>query len=263
MGFGFWWKHLAGLLPDLVGQSSVKTKVPKMSFCDQHRPVMGCSWEELWAPYDERSYLAVLSLLTPQDIVLEIGGGDLRLAKRMAAIAGRVYAIEIQKMVLEKAGPAATLPKNLEVIHGDACTIPFPTGITITVLLMRHCTQFDLYIQKIMAAGCNKLITNARWGSGVEIIDLQTPRLPFDKLEIGWYACLCGAAGFKPGPLELLKDETILSTAEVHNCPNCCAASHTAANPGQMIQREDRTLEPIPIFTNLPTEIKTLYREGA
>lgn len=258
MGVGLWRKHMAGLLSDLVDQSPVKTKIPKMSFSDQHCLVMEYSWEELWAPYDERSYLAVLSLLTPQDIVLEIGGGDLRLAKRMAEIASKVYTIEIQKAVLKKAGSGASLPKNLDVIHGDACTIPFPPGITAAVLLMRHCTHFDLYVQKIKTAGCNKLITNARWGSGVEVIDLDAPRLPFDMLDIGWYACLCGAAGFKPGPLELLKDETILSTVEVNDCPSC-----KAANPGQIIRREDRTLESIPISPDLQTDIKTLYKEGA
>ena len=263
MGVDLWWKRMAGLLPDLMGKSPLETKVTKMSFSDQPCPVMGYSWEELWAPYDERSYLAVLASITPQDIVLEIGAGDLRLARRMAAIADRVYAIEIQKSILEKAGPATILPKNLGVIQGDACTIPFPRDITAAVLLMRHCSHFDLYLKKLLAAGCSRLITNARWGSGVEVIDLNMPRQSFDDIEIGWYACLCGAAGFKTGLLELLRAETIFSTAQVLDCPRCEAALCSAANPGQIIRREDETLEPIPFFTNLPTEIKTLYQEGA
>lgn len=234
-----------------------------MSFNDQHCPVMGYSWEELWAPYDERSYLAVLSLLTPQDIVVEIGAGDLRLARRIAEITRRVYAIEIQPAVLEKAGPTAKLPQNLEVIQGDARMIPFPPDITAAVLLMRHCSHFDLYVQKLLAAGCSRLITNARWGNGVEVIDLYPPRRSFDEIDIGWYACLCGKTGFKTGPPELLRPETIFNTAEVQDCPSCKAACCSIADLGHIIWKEDKNLETLPIFTNLPTKIKTLYQEGA
>jgi SAM-dependent methyltransferase len=123
---------------------------------------------------------------------LEIGAGDLRLARRLAEITRRVYAIEIQPAVLEKAGPTAKLPQNLDVVQGDACQIPFPPNITAAVLLMRHCSHFDLYVQKLLATGCSRLITNARWGAGVEVIDLHTPRRSFDEIDIGWYACLCG-----------------------------------------------------------------------
>jgi SAM-dependent methyltransferase len=220
---------------------------------------MVCSWEELWAPYDERSYQAVLSAIVPQDSVVEIGAGDLRLARRIAEITRRVYAIEIQPAVLEKAGLTAKFPQNLEVIPGDARKIPFPPDITAAVLLMRHCSHFDLYVQKLLAAGCSRLITNARWSNGVEVIHLHTPRRSFDEIDIGWYACLCGQTGFKTGPLELLRAETVSSATEVHNCPRCCAAG----NQRQINCREYQTVEPIPIFLDLPTKIKTLYQEGA
>jgi hypothetical protein len=62
---------------------------------------------------------------------------------------------------------------NLVVIHGDARYVAFPNGITTAVLLMRHCTHFDLYVKKLQAVGCRTLITNARWRSGVEVIDLH------------------------------------------------------------------------------------------
>jgi SAM-dependent methyltransferase len=263
MGIDHWRQHLAGILSDLFTWTLAKEKITGMRSSDQPCFAPEYAWEELWAPYDERSYQAVLSSISPQDIVVEIGAGDLRLAKRMAEIVQRVYAIEIQAAVLEKAGPAAILPKNLGVIQGDACTIPFPRDITAAVLLMRHCSHFDLYLKKLLAAGCSRLITNARWGSGVEVIDLNMPRQSFDDIEIGWYACLCGAAGFKTGLLELLRAETFLSTAEVFDCPRCEAALCSATNLGQIKWKEDETLEPLPIFTDLPTEIKTLYQEGA
>jgi hypothetical protein len=91
---------------------------------------------------------------------------------------------------------------------------------------MRHCTHFDLYVKKLQNTGCRRLITNARWGSGVELIDLHAPRPTFEELEIGWYACLCGAAGFKTGLLERLKAETMSSVAEVRNCPRCEETDH-------------------------------------
>jgi hypothetical protein len=127
---------------------------------------------------------------------------------------------------------------------------------------MRHCTHFDLYVQKLQVASCNRLITNARWGSGVEVIDLHAPRLPFDELDIGWYACLCGAAGFKTGPLELLRAETMSSVTEVRKCPHCKDTDHSLHIPDPIKWREDTTLEPIPIFPDQPTDIKTLYQEG-
>ncbi len=43
-------------------------------------------WEARWAPYDEATYAAVLAAIRPDDVVLDIGAGDLRLARRMAQI---------------------------------------------------------------------------------------------------------------------------------------------------------------------------------
>jgi SAM-dependent methyltransferase len=263
MGIGLWRQHLAGLLSGSYDQPSFQEKVLRMSSVAQARSVSECSWEELWAPYDERSYQAVLSAVASQDIVVEIGAGDLRLARRIAEITRRVYAIEIQPAVLEKAGPTAKLPQNLEVIQGDARQIPFPPNITAAVLLMRHCSHFDLYVQKLLAAGCSRLITNARWGNGVEVIDLHTPRRSFDEIDIGWYACLCGQTGFKTGPLDLLRDETVSSVTEVRECPGCKATGRSLPSPGQPKWKEDTTSKPIPIFLGLPTKIKTLYQEGA
>jgi SAM-dependent methyltransferase len=253
---------LAGLFPGLITKSRDQAKVAEMNSNMQTSSSPPGTWEELWAPNDERDYQTVLSYITSEDTVLEIGAGDLRLAKRMAEIARWTYAIEIQKAIIDKAAHAATLPKNLVVICGDARTTPFPPGITVAILLMRHCTHFDLYVKKLQNTGCRRLITNARWGSGVELIDLHAPRPTFEELEIGWYACLCGAAGFKTGPLERLKAETMSSVAEVRNCPRCEETDHSLPIPDPFKWREDTTLEPIPISPDLPTDIKTLYQEG-
>lgn len=176
------------------------------------------SWEKKWAPYDESTYTEVLAQIHPDDVVLDIGAGDLRLARRLADRAHRVYAVERQPHLLLKAPPA---PKNLYAVCGDARTWPFPSDVTVGILLMRHCTHFRDYAEKLAANGCQRLITNARWGFGVETIDLQAPRIPFAEVLIGWYACWCGDAGFISGPAEDLSSDVAEIHYEVFDCPAC------------------------------------------
>ncbi len=177
----------------------------------------------MWAPYDEATYRAVLNQIAADDVVLDIGAGDLRLARRAARVCRRVYAIEIQKALLELATrDEDPMPaENLIVLHGDARALPFPRDVTTGVLLMRHCAHFRLYADKLKAAGADRLITNARWRMGVEVMALQAARVPYPRLEIGWYACWCGATGFKPGPVEELTLPVIEAVQEVIDCPKC------------------------------------------
>lgn len=174
-------------------------------------------WELRWAPYDEPTYQRVLNYIGPDDRVLEIGAGDLRLARRLAQTARHVYAIEMQPYLLARQ-PA--LPGNLTVICADARFIPWPSDITLGVLLMRHCTLVGLYAARLRALGCHKLITNARWRLDVELMDLG-PRLPWTTIDFGWYACTCGQTGFVPGPPEQLTEERINQVFETENCPAC------------------------------------------
>lgn len=186
-------------------------------------PNQADDWERIWAPYDASTYDSVLEKITRRDVVLEIGAGDLRLSREMAQIAESVYAIEIQGTLLPGLDQRATLPENLHIILGDARHIEFPQGITTGVLLMRHCTQFALYSKKLITVGTHRLITNARWGMGVEVVDLSAERLEYGDLVIGWYACDCGAAGFKEGPAELLVGSVLECQNEVFGCPACQA----------------------------------------
>ena len=50
-------------------------------------------WEGTWAAYDEDTYAAALALVPPGAVVLDIGAGDLRFARRLAARARLVYAV--------------------------------------------------------------------------------------------------------------------------------------------------------------------------
>lgn len=176
-------------------------------------------WEARWAPYDEPTYRAALSYVQPDDIVLDIGAGDLRLARRMAQIATRVFAIERQPTMLSNAlNPLRAA--NLAVICADARQIPWPQGVTLGVLLMRHCTHFEFYAKRLRAIGCRRLVTNARWGMAVELMDLG-PRLAWNRVTIGWYACLCGQTGFVSGPPDQLTEAVMERVSEVEQCPGC------------------------------------------
>jgi len=195
------------------------------------------AWERMWAPYDEATYSQVLQWLNPADIVLDIGAGDMRLAGRMAAKAGHVVAIELNRDLESQA--AQHLPTgNLSVIWGDAYQIPFPTGITVAVLLMRHCQGFPALLNKLHTVGCRRLITNARWRTGVELIDLQRSPTRYPVATLGWYACRCGATGFVQGPPERLTAQIEAALQEVIDCPACGLHNQ----PGHLSSRSNGTI---------------------
>lgn len=176
-------------------------------------------WERAWATYDEPTYQAALDWVRPDDVVLEIGAGDLRLARRLAAQARLVYALEVDAALV--AASNAPQPANLQVLIGDARTLPFPVGLTLGVVLMRHCRHLALYWEKLAAAGATRLITNARWRLAPELIALDAPRHPFDEAPPGWYACCCGAVGFVEGSADQFSYNQLDSVGEVMNCPAC------------------------------------------
>jgi hypothetical protein len=180
------------------------------------------AWEAIHAPYDQPTYQGVLDQLEPGDVLLDIGAGDLRLARQMATIVRKVYAVEINARVLNQAFDSPCIfPANLIPICADARALDFPPDITTGVLLMRHCTSFGLYVEKLQKSGATCLITNARWRMGVEVVHLLTQRLSFAEASMGWYACLCGGTGFKEGPAEQWSFEMDRITNEVSNCPQC------------------------------------------
>lgn len=193
-------------------------------------------WEARWAPYGEADYAAVLAAIRPDDVALDIGAGDLRLAQRMAQIARQVIAWEVQPELLaaveavkRETWSETALP--LTVVCTDARSEPVPPGVTVAVLLMRHCTHYALYVEKLRAARCQRLITNARWGMGVEVIDLA-PAAPFTSVEIGWYACRrCGAVGWAGEDAAAVSAATLESVTDVEGCPTCDAGVARARQP--------------------------------
>jgi len=181
-------------------------------------------WEALWAPYDEPTYQLVLDYVRPDDVVLDIGAGDLRLTRRVAAVARRVYAIERDPAVLARSDRRqADWPAHLIVICADALTAAFPSDVTTAILLMRHCTRehFAAYRQRLGALPrCRRLITNARWKMGVEVIDLRADQA-YDSERVGWYACRCGSIGFTPGEASAITPQVLAEVVDVISCPQC------------------------------------------
>lgn len=178
------------------------------------------SWESLWAPYDQATYDFVLDRLEPDEIILDIGAGDLRLARQMAKCVRQVFAIEINPILNQS--NRLDLPANLSLIEGDALELDFPDHITSGVLLMRHCTHFRIYADKLRQVAARRLFTNARWRMGVECVDLLTPRQSFAQISFGWYACWCGQTGFKPGPVDEFTFASLEIDHQISECPTCC-----------------------------------------
>jgi len=181
-------------------------------------------WEAAFAPYAEETYQAVLAQILPQDVVLDIGAGDLRLTKRVAASARRVYAIERDPAVLAKSD-RGSWPANLIVICADALATAFPSDVTTALLLMRHCARehFTVYVQRLSALKrCRRLITNARWKMDVEVIDFRSGGM-YDPDRVGWYACRCGSIGFTPGDPGFITPQVLAEVIDVVSCPHCGA----------------------------------------
>jgi predicted RNA methylase len=179
-------------------------------------------WEAAFAPYDEETYRAVLAEIAPHDVVLDVGAGDLRLTKRVAACARRVYAIERDPAVLARSD-RGSWPANLSVICADALTTSFPADVTTAILLMRHCTRehFAAYLQRLSALRrCQRLITNARWKMDVEVINLRSGEM-YDPERAGWYACRCGSIGFTPGHPAVITPQVLAKVIDVVSCPQC------------------------------------------
>jgi len=175
-------------------------------------------WEGRFSPYGDETYEAVLSHIAPEDVVLDIGAGDLRLALRLAEQAAKVYAVEVNPLILAQALEIVglDLPRHLQVICANALDFSIPLDITSAVLLMRHCRHFGVYADRLQAAGCQRLLTNARWGTGVETIDLTSPGVAFEDVREGWYACRCGATGYVGAG-----ERPDAAPVEVRSCPAC------------------------------------------
>ena len=175
-------------------------------------------WESWFHPGEPGDHGQVLARLRHADVVLDLGAGDLQLALQMAGSVSRVYAVELNPLLVSQAlaHVGLDLPRNVHVVCANFLDFPFPPGVTVGVLLMRHCQHFRILFERLTASGCQRLLTNARWKSGVEEIDLFARRAAFEELVEGWYACRCGAVGYVGQG-----EQPLGAPVEVEGCPAC------------------------------------------
>lgn len=99
-------------------------------------------WEIFFVP-EEDNYEACLAKLSHDDIVFDVGAGDLRFDLIMAEKVRMVYAIEINPTILARALRIIgyDLPVNLTVICGNAFRMELPADVTVVTCLMIHREQ--------------------------------------------------------------------------------------------------------------------------
>lgn len=96
-------------------------------------------WECVFVP-EEWFYSDVLKLLKSNDVVFDVGAGDLRFDLLMAEKVKKVYAVEINPITLGKALQIIgyDLPVNMIAICGDAFKTEIPSDVTVVTCLMIH-----------------------------------------------------------------------------------------------------------------------------
>ena len=87
---------------------------------------------------EEWFYDEVLKRLEPDDVVFDVGAGDLRFDLIMARKVRKVYAVEVNPTILSKALRIIRyeLPRNLIPICANALDIPLPQDVTAITILM-------------------------------------------------------------------------------------------------------------------------------
>lgn len=105
-------------------------------FCEEH-DIKG--WEGWFLP-ESYLYPKVLANIEPNDVILDIGAGNFALSLLMAKKARKVYAIEVNPLVVKRALEiiGLDLPRNLILICGNALEFPIPKDVNTLVILMRH-----------------------------------------------------------------------------------------------------------------------------
>jgi len=105
-------------------------------FQEQH-DMKGC---EIFFCPEEWFYEDILKLLKPDDVVFDVGAGDLRFDLMMAEEVRKVYAVEINPVILARALKIIgfDMPANLIVICGNAFKMELPPDVTVVTCLMIH-----------------------------------------------------------------------------------------------------------------------------
>jgi hypothetical protein len=96
-------------------------------------------WECFFLP-EENFYEEALTLVSKDDVIFDVGAGDLRFDLLLSQKVKKIYAIEINPEILGRALKIIEfdIPKNLIVIRGNAFKFELPHDVTKIICLMIH-----------------------------------------------------------------------------------------------------------------------------
>ena len=96
-------------------------------------------WEIFYVP-EEMYYSSCLDILSRDDVVFDVGAGDMRFDLIMAEKVRKVYAIEINPTITARALNIIRygLPPNLIAVCGNAFEMDLPSDVTVVTCLMIH-----------------------------------------------------------------------------------------------------------------------------
>jgi SAM-dependent methyltransferase len=138
---------------DLVERDVVK-ELPDFRRWHERMGLQG--WEAFCVP-EINHYEAILKMVTADDVVFDVGAGDLRLDLMLAEKVKRVYAVEVNPRIIASALQVINydMPGNLMAICGDAFRLALPDDVTLVICLMihrRHDFPDDWFDRKIVFA---------------------------------------------------------------------------------------------------------------
>jgi len=98
---------------------------------------------EGWFLPEKTEYEIVLSRICKDDVVLDIGAGNLALDIILAERCKKVYAVECNPFIISEALKTIgyDLPRNLIVICANGLDVPIPPDVNTLVMLLRHFSQ--------------------------------------------------------------------------------------------------------------------------
>lgn len=111
-----------------------------VSECSSFQVLHGMKGYEIFFVPEVTNYDDYLSKLNPDDVVFDVGAGDLRFDLIMSEKVRKVYAVEINPKILASALRIIgyDMPTNLTVICGNAFDMELPGDVTVVTCLMIH-----------------------------------------------------------------------------------------------------------------------------
>lgn len=121
-------------------------KTPTKEELEFYRDRIGGYTAVMYVPH-EKNYQDMLSKLKPDDILCDMGAGDLRFGLMASEICKKIYAIELSPHILSMALKIIKhrLPRNLIVICADWRYFPIPNDVTVVSCLVNiNCADIPI-----------------------------------------------------------------------------------------------------------------------